>query len=263
MKVQDRTYDDLNDPVQSLVNQMIRSGKALRVLEAGAGNRSHVQVGTNAQIVGIDICQQQLDRNEHLSEKILGDIQTYPLPPSSFDIIFCWDVLEHLREPEKAMQNFVSAIREDGLIVIGSPLVNSVKGLVTKYTPGWFHVFVYRYLLGVATAGKPGHGPFPTFMSYSMTPRSLERMANDQLLSVEYLNLYEQKMQIRLKQKYWIINWVYYAMGPVVRITSFGHVDPKNTDFTIVLRKRSGLCPRSVAHSFYANKQDSTTHNCI
>ncbi len=238
-----------SDPVQLIVDDMVRGGKPLRVLEAGAGDRSHVQVGPTAQVVGIDICKEQLDRNPTLVERIVGDIQTYPLEPSSFDIIFCWDVLEHLKHPERAVQNFLQALREDGLLVIGSPMVNSVKGMITKYSPEWFHVFVYKYLVGVKTAGEPSYGPFPTFMKYSMSPRSLQRLAREQRLSVEYFNVYEEKMQKRLKKKYWFINAAYRTMGPLVSVASLGHVDPKNTDFTIVMRKPATAGQRTAVAS--------------
>lgn len=226
-----------DDPVQVLVDEMSSTGRTLRVLEAGAGSRSHIRLGKNTQLVGIDICQEQLDNNPGLHEKILGDIQIYPLEASSFDIIFCWDVLEHLKHPEKAMENFLRAIRDGGMIVVGAPVVNSVKGMITKYTPHWFHVLVYRHVLGNKNAGKPGHVPFPTFLKYLMSPRALQRFARKNRLVVEYFDLYEEKVQVRLKKKYWIINFAYIGIGPLLKAATFGYLDPGITDFTMVLRK--------------------------
>lgn len=226
-----------DDPVQVLVDALGKEGKTLRVLEAGAGSRSHIRLGTNTQLVGIDVSQEQLDNNNELREKILGDIQTYPLEPCSFDIIFCWDVLEHLKHPEKAMENFLRAIREGGLIVVGAPVVNSVKGMVTKYSPHWFHVFVHRDVLGNKNAGKPGRFPFPTFLKYSMSPRALKRFSSENHLVVEYFDLYEEKVQVRLKQKHWLINLAYKTIGPLLKTATFGYLDPDITDFTMVLRK--------------------------
>lgn len=226
-----------DDPVQVAVDQMMRQGRTLRVLEAGAGSRSHIRLGPSVQLVGIDICQEQLDNNPELHEKILGDIQTYPLQPSSFDIIFCWDVLEHLEHPDKAMENFLRSIREGGMIVVGAPVVNSIKGMVTKYTPHWFHVWVYRRILGNKNAGKPGHVPFPTFLKYSMSPRSLQRFAQENQLAVEYLELYEEKVQVRVKKKHWIFNLAYTVVGPLLKVATLGYVNPDITDFTMVLRR--------------------------
>jgi SAM-dependent methyltransferase len=226
-----------DDPVQILVDDMTKTGRTLRVLEAGAGSRSHIRLGANTELVGIDICQEQLDKNPELKEKILGDIQTFPLQPSSFDIIFCWDVLEHLKYPDQAVKNFLSAVREGGLIVLGAPVVNSMKGMITKYSPHWFHVLVYRHLLGNKNAGKPGFVPFPTFLKYSMSPRALQRFASENKLTVEYLDLYEEKVQVRIKKKHWTINVAYTALGALAKFITGGYLDPSITDFTIVLRK--------------------------
>src|ERR1700722_3911030 len=96
--------NEINEGIQTIVDRMGTS-KKLRVLEAGCGSASRCHF-RSSQAVGIDISQEALDRNTHLDEKILGDIQTFRLEASSFDVIFCWDVLEHLERPEKALANF-------------------------------------------------------------------------------------------------------------------------------------------------------------
>jgi 2-polyprenyl-3-methyl-5-hydroxy-6-metoxy-1,4-benzoquinol methylase len=89
----------------------------------------------------MDTRQEVLDKNDVVRERILVDVQSYPLRPRDFDLIICHDVLEHLSSPEKALANFARAIRDGGMIVLASPVVNSVKGIITKLTPHWFHVF--------------------------------------------------------------------------------------------------------------------------
>jgi SAM-dependent methyltransferase len=229
--------NDLVDPVQRLVDQMADSGRVLRVLEAGAGSRSHIRLSASAQLVGIDISEEQLAKNSDLHERIVGDIETFPLEPGSFDIIFCWDVLEHLKHPDKALRNFLQALREDGLIVLGAPVVTSLKGIVTKYTPLWFHVMVFRYVVGNKNAGTKGFGPFPTFLRYSMSPRAIHRFAAENQLSVEYSEVYEAMMQVRWKQRFPAIGLGFRILDGFCKIFTLGKIDPNVTDFTIVLRK--------------------------
>jgi SAM-dependent methyltransferase len=228
--------NDIDDPVQALVDRKIAEGGELRVLEAGAGSRSHLRLGANAYVVGIDVSEEGLAKNSGLHQKILGDLETFPLEPSSFDIIFCWDVLEHLKHPEKALQSFHRAIREGGLIVLGGPVVTSLKGMITKYTPYWFHDLVYRYLLRRKPSGGSGH-PFPTYLRYSISPNSLHSFARQNHLSVEYFTVYEEMMQVRLKQRFWAIGFLFRFVGPILKFLSFGIIDPQITDFTMVLRK--------------------------
>ncbi len=229
--------NDVSDPVQRLVDQMANSGRLLRVLEAGAGSRSHIRLSGNAQLVGIDISAEQLANNCELHQRIVGDIETFPLEPCSFDIISCWDVFEHLKHPERALRNFLQALREDGIIVLGAPVVTSLKGMVTKYTPLWFHVMVFRYVVGNKNAGTKGYGPFPTFLRYSMSPRAIQRFASDNHLSVDYVDVYEAMMQVRWKQKYPAVGLAFRILGVLCKVFTLGKIDPNVTDFTIVLRK--------------------------
>ncbi len=238
------TSIDIDDPVQALVDQKMAEGRQVRVLEGGAGSRSHIRLDGNVFVVGIDISKEQLDRNDELDEKIHGDLEIYPLPPSSFDIIFCWDVIEHLKHPEKALQNFLQSAREGGLIVLGAPVVTSLKGTITKYTPHWFHVMIYRYLLGAKNAGKPGYGPFPTYLRYSISPVALRRFARRNGLAVEYMVVYEEQMQVKFRRNHRSIDVAYRMAGPVLKTLSFGKIDPSVTDFTVVLRKT----PKAVYH---------------
>src|SRR5215469_10920312 len=91
--------------LQDLVDKQL-DGRAVRLLEAGCGSASHIHFGSDIWITGIDISQKQLDRHLSLNEKILGDIQRYDLAPRSFDAIICWDVLEHLQQPNLALRKF-------------------------------------------------------------------------------------------------------------------------------------------------------------
>jgi len=226
---------DINESIQAIVDQMGAS-KKLRVLEAGCGSASRCHF-RSSQAVGIDICQGALDRNTHLDEKILGDIQTLPLEPSSFDVIFCWDVLEHVEHPEKALANFAQSLRETGIIVIGVPVARSLKGFITKYSPHWFHVLVYRYALRDENAGKAGYAPFETVFNDTMSPSSLVQFARETGLFVEHSALYEGAAQVLARQRRRIVDLGIRVMGSAIKTLSLGRLDPYKCDFVIVLRK--------------------------
>lgn len=234
---QTTTFTIVDDQVQALVDEIVGAGRSIKVLEAGCGSRSHIRLAKNAHLVGIDISAEQLERNEELNERMLGDIQTFPLEPCSYDIIFCWDVLEHLEHPELAIQNFVQAVREGGIIVLGAPIVNSLKGTVAKFTPLWFHVWVFRHLMHNQFAGKPGHGPFKTFLKPSMSPRAIEHSALEARMAVEQFTVYKDQMEAKLRARHWILDLGFDICKPLVRILSFGSIDPEVTDFVVVLRK--------------------------
>jgi SAM-dependent methyltransferase len=163
--------------LQTFVDRQLSHGASLNILEAGCGSASYLDFGENVRLVGIDISKKQLDRNQVLCERILGDIQHYPLPHETFDVIICWDVLEHLPNPDLALVNLSRAIKPNGLIILKLPNVFSLKGLVTKFLPHTVHVLAYRYFWGYKDAGKDDTLPFRTYLRFQVSRGSLIRQA--------------------------------------------------------------------------------------
>lgn len=230
--------------LQSVLDRALAARDCIKVLEAGCGSNSHVELGPNTYVVGIDISEKQLQRNPLLHEKILGDLQAYKLPASYFDIILCWDVMEHLPHPEKALANFARSIREDGIIVLAMPNLFSVKGLITKLAPYKLHVLAWRYLYGNKDAGKEDNGPFPTFLRYSISPSVMKQRARRHGLAVEYMSLYESPMHRQLREKYRLTGTPWRLVRRAVKALTLGKVDPGQTDYIIVL-KRVASAPRA------------------
>jgi|SRR5436190_6001200 len=147
----------------------------MRVLDAGCGRGRQLALPEDAYIVGIDASSEALALNTSIDEAICGDIETYPLPRKSFDLILALDVLEHLRNPEVALASFARALAPGGRIFITMPNPLSGKGILTKLTPHRFHVWAYRHIVRFPYAGENGYGPFPTFLRLS--PRRLRLFA--------------------------------------------------------------------------------------
>lgn len=208
-----------------------------KVLEAGCGSASHLHFSDHAYMVGIDISAEQLKRNKRLNEKILGDLQDYHFPPSSFDVIVCWDVLEHLSKPELVLREFLNAIKENGIIVLKMPNVLSVKGLVTKLLPLSFHVSFYRHVHKRINAGKEDVGPFKTFLRWSIAPQSIKRFAGRNGLRIGYYDTFDVANTEWLKNNK-IVYAAYMAVNTIFKAASFGFLG--DSDFAIVLQKEAG-----------------------
>jgi SAM-dependent methyltransferase len=202
-----------------------------------------------AHRVGIDISAEQLRKNTFVDEKILGDIQVYDLPSASFDVIICWWVLEHIREPTQVLRRFREALRENGIMILAVPNVLSMKGLVTKITPFWFHVWIYRALYGDKMAGAPGHPPFRTWLRFSISPRAITRFGRKSGLSVDYINLFEDEGIKRLRRRHRIVNACLSLPRAFVRLVTLGKTDLGLTECIVVLKKgavaRGAPCDRA------------------
>src|SRR4051794_1892099 len=226
--------------LQRHLTALLPADGTMTVLEAGCGSYSHVAAGPEAYVVGIDISADQLEHNTHVHEKVLGDIQTHDLGDARFDMIVSWDVLEHLATPNSALERFARALRPGGLIVIAAPHVHSLKGVVARYTPFWFHVFVYRYLMALSWAGRTVRGPYPTHLRPEIAPERIAQFAAARGLAVEYLSEYESWAQRRARERLRIRGALWRVFQTAVARLSRGRIRAEISDFILVLRKPSG-----------------------
>ena len=223
--------------LQAVLDELLQGRDQLRVLEAGCGSTSHLRLPAGATLVGIDISEKQLARNTRLDERILGDVQAHDLGVETFDVIICWDVLEHLPQPVRALDRFVRAIRPGGVIVLALPHARSLKGLVTKATPHAFHVWFYRRILGQPLAGTEDRAPFPTFMRSAIVPDRIVQFAAAHQLDARLVLLYEGGVQLRVRRKSRLADLAFAAVGRLSRAASRGAYDANASDAIIVLRK--------------------------
>ena len=207
------------------------------VLEAGCGSLSYVPVPGAPRVTGIDISEKQLERNEGLDQRILGDLQTYPLPDGRSDCTICWDVLEHLPNPDKALENLVRATRQNGLIVISVPNRNSIKGLITRLTPHAFHVFVYRYVFKDWDAGKEDRAPFKTFLRPQVSPSKMRKFAKQHGLEETLFLLYTCPMAKAGPKSAPVLFLFYRAFIAALKFLTLGRYDGNLTDALFVWRK--------------------------
>jgi len=221
--------------LERVIGTTLEHHEHISILEAGCGSMSRIRLRQTARLIGIDISQKQLERNTELHEKILGDLETYPLALNTYDMIICWDVLEHLSHPGKALRNFSRAVAEGGIIVLASPNVMTLRGFATKFTPHWFHVWFYRNIYGIKDAGKDDNCPFKSYHRFAIAPRALLSYAKNEGLSVEFWKTYDfdevQKFNPILSTAWGIAN-------AAASILSFGRIqNDSHKAFMMVLRK--------------------------
>lgn len=223
--------------VQQIINDWLPSDREVTVLEAGCGSLTYVDFGSRSRVIGIDISQEQLDRNEGLDERILGDLETYPLAEGAYDAIVCWNVFEHLRRPDLVLINFARALAPGGIAVIAVPNVLSLKVLLTKFTPYRFHVWTYRHLFRDANAGLPGHAPFPTTIPLSIVPARLRALAQAQRLQILADWTWEVNYQVALRQRVHLDGRPWRLVRQAVSWLTLGRLDAEQTEYMLVLHK--------------------------
>jgi len=169
--------------------------------------------------------------------KILGDIQRYTLPACEYDLIICWNVLEHLQHPELALRNFANSVKTDGIIVLALPNVCSVVGLITKLTPYRFHIWAKRLILGDRRQGRQARQHFPTHLSFSISPNAIERYAKVNGLRAEYSSVYDPGLAKALRVSHPLLGRVFGLFCRCVRVLSLNQIQADRCAYVVVLRK--------------------------
>lgn len=218
--------------LNGLVREKSRDARQFSVLDAGCGERCALDYGSKAEVTGVDISPVLLKRNQRLDHYIVADLEKAPLADQSFDVIVCWDVLEHLERPREALDNITRALAPGGVLILKIPNLHSPKGLATKYTPHRFHRWVYRrYGLSDGTI------PFPTRFDGSMAPAAIHAWAESLNLSLRWSAFWEADVQRRLRARLRITGFAWSGVRWLVRTLSLGLIDARATDFVLVLER--------------------------
>lgn len=213
---------------------------SLRIYEAGGGSTSFLplEVLRRAHVTVVDIDADQICNNDYAQETILGDVQVHRFAPDSFDLVICYNVIEHLPDVEAALLRFCELLKRGGLMFIGAPNPRSLSGVVTKYSPHWFHVWFYRYVRGEKHAGLPGEAPFPTFFHPLVTLSNLEAFAKTNSLEVIYRKEFESPRFPEMRARKPTLAALLDAAAAVMNLLIPGKLDVRHGDYHVILRKR-------------------------
>lgn len=211
----------------------------LAIYEAGGGTTSFLPLNVlrRAHVTVVDSNEHQIRNNDYAQQTILGDIQTYRFAPDSFDLVICYNVIEHVPDVEAALLGFCHALRDDGMILIGAPNPRSLSGVVTRSSPHWFHVWFYRHVRGDSNAGLPGCAPFPTHFHPLVTLSNLEAFASKHGLQTIYRKHYESPRYPEMRRRIPAVAALIDAAARAINFLLPGKADIRHGDYHLILRK--------------------------
>lgn len=98
------------------------------VLDAGCGVGYGMQVLQDARakrVVGIDRAPEAIaSARSRLAagvELVIGDLQKLPFADGSFDVVVCFEAIEHVEQPEDVLDGFKRVLRADGVLILSTP----------------------------------------------------------------------------------------------------------------------------------------------
>jgi O-antigen biosynthesis protein len=105
-----------------------RCAQGRRVLDAGCGvgyGSLLLHAAGAVSVSGVDIAQEAIDAAEqragHLASFAIGDISALSFEDASFDLVVCFEAIEHVVEQERALDELRRVLTPDGLLIVSSP----------------------------------------------------------------------------------------------------------------------------------------------
>jgi SAM-dependent methyltransferase len=196
-----------------------------------------VEFPAHVHVTGVDVSRELLEANHRLDERIQADLHALDLPDLTYDCVICWDVLEHLEDPTPVVEKLARAVAYDGIFIVGSPDPQSIKGLVTRFTPYAFHLWFYRRYVDAHTTDAPGAGPYRTFLKRGGSPRAVAQAAERMGLTVAYKASIEGPLQIALRERYRITGVLWRSVRLLTRVLSLGLIRADVTDFLYIFER--------------------------
>lgn len=230
------SWREAADLVENSIKVKAAAGRALEILEAGCGKEWGLNLGeVRYRLTGVDLDATALYVRKNvlkdLDEAVHGDLRSVNLEKAFFDVIYCSYVLEHVDGAEQVMSNFVKWLRPNGILILKIPDPLSVGGFVTRVTPFWFHKLFYR-LTGHPHAGKPGHGPYPTYYDPVVSRKGIQDFAARMNLTIkaEYGDGYPPGSGGTVWR---VIRLVARGVG----MLSFGHLSVDHNNLLYIIQK--------------------------
>ncbi|MGU3538451.1 class I SAM-dependent methyltransferase [Methylobacterium sp. A54F] len=116
-----------------------------RILDYGAGTGDFTKEISKyfpgSSVNAVDIMPRPIDFDPGIgwTEMDLNDVSR--MDANSYDLVFAVEVFEHLENPRKTMRDIFSCLAPNGVAIITTPNVLSIRSLLTISTRGHFAAF--------------------------------------------------------------------------------------------------------------------------
>lgn len=114
-----------------LLKDITKQLQPKNLLDVGCGSSPNINLMAGQKKVGIDINAKAIEYiKEHSDATFMeGSILDIPLPDSSFDVVTCIEVLEHLypNEIDRAMTELVRVLQHEGHLILATPNYASLR----------------------------------------------------------------------------------------------------------------------------------------
>lgn len=158
----------------SLYHYIKKNFKCSSFLEIGCGTYPKIDLKTGHFI---DISEVSLKSLSKFSDRcIVADLTSLPFKDSSFDCVFCFDVLEHIENDLLAVKQIVSMLKPGGLFVLSVPLRPEFFNYYDEYF-GHYRKYDIRGLFKLLKKHNLKMINYFTFKQIPLNPKFMDRLS--------------------------------------------------------------------------------------
>ncbi|APB69396.1 methyltransferase domain-containing protein [Paenibacillus polymyxa] len=131
-----------------LLAKIYVEGKKVLDIACGEGYGSHFlsQKAKNVTAVDVDSATIEAAKQKYINNNLtylLGDINELDFEDKVFDVIVCYETIEHVQDPYKAFNNLKRVLKDDGILIISTP--NKAVYSDEKKFSNPFHIKEFYY----------------------------------------------------------------------------------------------------------------------
>lgn len=169
------------------LERILGSFKDKKMLDVGCGTGGFLVEAkkSGAIVYGVEPEQEAIDicRIKDIKSVKLAKAENLPFPNNSFDLVYCYTVLEHVDDPAQAILEMIRVAKPGGKIYIQTP--NYLSFYEGHYKVFWLPLFPKK--LAKLYLRLRGRNPkFLKTINY-LTPTSLRKYLNNLPVKVEFL----------------------------------------------------------------------------
>jgi len=129
--------------------------KGSSIIDVGAGELGYKQYCRHLEYTSQDFCQydgsgnsEGLQTGEFDTSKIdiVSDITEIPVEAESFDAVMCIEVLEHVPDPVRAIEEMSRILKSGGFMIITAPFCSLTHFAPYHFSTGFNKYFYKKYL---------------------------------------------------------------------------------------------------------------------
>ncbi len=109
----------------ALVRDIVKE-KVVLDIASGEGYGSNLLAKTAREVFGVDICAETINnaKSTYSADNlkfVQGDAANIPFQPNTFDVIICFETIEHVINQDAVMRELKRVLKNDGVLVISTP----------------------------------------------------------------------------------------------------------------------------------------------